>query len=85
MKRYMVRSRSGGWCERCRHRGRWVRASEVHHLRYPQRLGTEPLSWLVDLCGTCHDRAHGRGSRVTVMRCVWAMVVLLGVWWVVMG
>lgn len=29
---------------------------EVHHLKYPSVLGTEPLSDLMTLCNSCHKR-----------------------------
>ena len=29
---------------------------EVHHLRYPKTLGTEPISDLMTLCDKCHER-----------------------------
>lgn len=34
-------------------------AVSVHHLRYPKRLGTEPLTDLVAVCNHCHETSHG--------------------------
>src|SRR5262245_567972 len=34
------------------------RATVVHHIRYPKRLGEERLEWLYSLCAPCHDTIH---------------------------
>jgi len=40
-------------CRRC-----CKHATEVHHIKYPKTLGTEPLCWLVSLCRKCHNHTH---------------------------
>jgi hypothetical protein len=80
-KCFLVRQRSGGWCERCRARGRRSRASDVHHLTYV-RLFDEHLTDLEHLCRDCHRRAHGRGGGALRKAAAW--VILLGaVLWVI--
>ena len=34
------------------------RATVVHHVRYPMKLGEEKLEWLYSLCAPCHDTIH---------------------------
>lgn len=53
-KREAVRLRALGRCEFC-----GAAMAHVHHVRYPKRLGTEPLSDLIAVCKTCHDKSHG--------------------------
>ncbi|MGE0745272.1 MAG: HNH endonuclease [Rhodospirillales bacterium] len=54
-KRDAVRLRALGRCEFC---GAAMR--DVHHVRYPKTLGTEPDDDLLAVCGRCHDLSHGR-------------------------
>lgn len=54
-KRESVIRRANGICE---HQGCNARVEEVHHKRYPQRLGDEPLDWLEGLCARHHDERH---------------------------
>lgn len=54
-KREAVRLRALGRCEFCR-----AAMAHVHHVRYPKRLGDEPVSDLVAVCETCHAKSHGR-------------------------
>src|SRR5215467_5842909 len=82
-KRFLVAQRSGGWCERCRRRGKWRRAVEVHHKTYAHIFDERPHE-LIHLCGPCHDAAHNRPHLDGVA--VWVGVVLgvvLGVVWLV--
>lgn len=37
-------------------------ATEVHHLRYPRKLGTERLSDLVSVCTPCHRVLDGKAG-----------------------
>jgi len=37
----------------------WITVHHVHHVRYPKRLGDEPLSDLIAVCKSCHDKSHG--------------------------
>lgn len=54
-KREAVRLRALGRCEfAC---GRPM--AQVHHVRYPKRLGDEPLSDLLAVCDECHKKSHG--------------------------
>jgi hypothetical protein len=61
-RRRLVLQRAGGICEGCRCR----RASEIHHLEYPQGclpgspqwLAGEKLFQLVALCQECHADLH---------------------------
>lgn len=45
---------------------------EVHHLRYPKVLGTEPVSDLMTLCDKCHERLEnwkkGQKTNGTVVK-----------------
>jgi hypothetical protein len=45
---------------------------EVHHLRYPKVLGTEPVSDLMTLCDKCHERLEnwkkGHKTNGTVVK-----------------
>lgn len=46
--------REGGYkCWMCN-----ARATQVHHLKYPEKLGEEPLGWLVSICRRCHEEEH---------------------------
>lgn len=54
LKKWQVRQRSGGICEKCGKR----KAEHVHHLRYAQRRGLEPLEWLQHVCLRCHGDYH---------------------------
>lgn len=53
-KRDIARRRSLGRCEFC-----GAAMDHVHHIRYPKRLGDEPLSDLIAVCKSCHDKSHG--------------------------
>lgn len=33
---------------------------DVHHIRYPKNLGTEPLDDLIAVCRGCHNKSHGK-------------------------
>jgi len=35
-----------------------VRTKEVHHRRYPEKLGSEPVEWLMLCCRDCHKAIH---------------------------
>ena len=52
IKRAQVLNRDEDKCVGCRRE-----ASEVHHRTY-DNIGKEPLSDLVSLCGSCHDKIH---------------------------
>ena len=54
-KRDAAMSRAGGTCEMCEQRT----ATQVHHIRYPKRLGDEPLTDLLAVCRQCHEKGHG--------------------------
>ena len=41
---------------------------EVHHLKYPDVLGTEPLSDLMTLCRDCHKKLEDYKKGHTAMR-----------------
>jgi hypothetical protein len=59
LKRGQVHFRDKGECQarkngiQCK-----ARTREVHHLRYPRVLGTEPLEWLMLCCDKCHNAIH---------------------------
>lgn len=46
---------------------------EVHHLKYPDVLGTEPLSDLITLCSNCHKKLeeYKKGHINTKKYAVW--------------
>jgi 5-methylcytosine-specific restriction protein A len=55
---------AGGLCVRCAERGRYVRATVVHHIQPVEDrpdLRLEPGN-LMPLCRDCHEREHGRKS-----------------------
>lgn len=54
-KRSAVRMRALGRCEFC-----GSAMAHVHHVRYPKRLGNEPLTDLLAVCEGCHAKSHGR-------------------------
>lgn len=59
-KRAAAIERDGG---RCRAAGCGSSVNlQVHHLRYPKRMGDEPLDWLVTLCERHHMMLH-RGRK----------------------
>jgi len=35
----------------------------VHHTKYPETLGTEPLEYMQTLCADCHNVLHGGSPR----------------------
>lgn len=53
-KRLLVLRRCGDTCESCGQR----RAEHVHHLKYPETFGLEPLFDLVGVCVPCHRILH---------------------------
>ena len=53
-KRHVVFKRDNWTCAYC-----GARATQVHHLRYAKyNIGSEPIDWLVSVCGTCHEMVH---------------------------
>ena len=46
---------------------------EVHHLRYPKTLGTEPISDLMTLCDECHKKLENwkKGHRADIKMTKW--------------
>ena len=58
-KRTLVLQRS---TRRCEHPGCNRPVEEVHHKRYPEVWGNEPIDWLVALCVSHHREAHGKDS-----------------------
>lgn len=54
LKRELVMERSGGVCESCGQR----RAEHVHHRKYPEVFGLEPLWDLAAVCVPCHKIFH---------------------------
>lgn len=56
VKRALVVQRANGRCEQpgCNHA-----LEEVHHKRYPRVWGNEPIEWLIGLCESHHEQAHG--------------------------
>ena len=53
-ERELVFERCGGVCESCRQRS----ADQVHHLKYPDVFGLEPLWDLAAVCIPCHKIIH---------------------------
>lgn len=57
-KRLQVLKRCGGQCEAP---GCTLRATEIHHKKYPRhrsQLGNEPIEWLLGLCAAHHRDEH---------------------------
>jgi 5-methylcytosine-specific restriction endonuclease McrA len=54
VKRQLVLDRCGGFCESC---GQYD-AEHVHHLKYPETFGLEPLWDLRAVCKPCHKIIH---------------------------
>ena len=53
-KRYVVLKRDNWRCVYCGNR-----ATQVHHKRYLRnKIGKEPIEWLVSICKPCHDGIH---------------------------
>ena len=38
-------------------------ANQVHHTKYAEKLGTEPIEWLESVCTDCHRRLHGSSEE----------------------
>lgn len=55
LKREAVRSRSGGYCERC-----WSNTMDAVHHRTYERVGDERLSDLQAICDFCHEFLSGK-------------------------
>lgn len=53
-KRLLVLERAGNICESCGQ----ARATQVHHMRYPDTFGLEPLWDLRAVCADCHELIH---------------------------
>lgn len=53
-KRQLVLDRAGGVCEACGQK----EAQQVHHLKYPETFGLEPLWDLRAVCIPCHKIIH---------------------------
>lgn len=60
-KKKLVWRRAAGVCERCKER----KGAHVHHLRYAQRRGFEPLEWLQLVCLPCHGFYHPHHTFLT--------------------
>ena len=60
-KREAVIRRAHGVCE---HPSCSAYVREVHHERYPNRLGDEPIDWLVGLCERHHDERHQGNASI---------------------
>lgn len=58
-KRDRAMKRAGKVCEMCGQRP----PTQVHHIRYPKRLGDEPLTDLLAVCRQCHEKGHGMIER----------------------
>ena len=56
VQRRLVLDRAKGQCERCRQR----KGEHVHHLKYSDVIGHEPLDWLQLVCLRCHGEYHPR-------------------------
>jgi hypothetical protein len=54
VKRQLVLDRCGGICESCGQSD----AEHVHHLKYPETFGLEPLWYLRAVCVPCHELIH---------------------------
>jgi hypothetical protein len=54
-KRYIVLKRDNWRCVDCGNK-----ATEVHHEKYANDIGKEPIEWLVSICKTCHRRRHDK-------------------------
>jgi len=55
-KRYIVLRRDNYTCVYCGNK-----ATQVHHLKYAKnRIGKEPIEWLVSVCDECHEKRHRR-------------------------
>lgn len=57
--RRLAIKRDGGQCTKCKSK----KCLHVHHLKYPEHLGTEPLEYLQTLCEDCHNVLHGGSPR----------------------
>jgi 5-methylcytosine-specific restriction endonuclease McrA len=53
--RSLVLKRDGKRCIKCHTRKKLT----VHHIKYPDKLGTEPLDYMQTLCKRCHSETHG--------------------------
>jgi 5-methylcytosine-specific restriction endonuclease McrA len=53
-KRYIVLKRDDWKCTYC-----GLKATQVHHKRYlKNKIGKEPIDWLVSVCHNCHQKLH---------------------------
>lgn len=57
--RKLAINRDRSQCVKCGNK----RHLTVHHVRYPERFGTEPLDYLQTLCEDCHNVLHGGTPR----------------------
>jgi hypothetical protein len=55
LKKEMIKKRSKGICERCKHN----KSQAVHHLTYKRKY-KEQLDDLIDICNGCHDFIHAK-------------------------
>jgi len=67
-KRKIVLKRDSYTCQKCGVRS--YKGLHVHHIRYPEVLGTEPDEWLITLCPICHRAAHRYKKRGASNQCV---------------
>jgi predicted HNH restriction endonuclease len=52
-------------CVMCHRPLNQIRSVQVHHIRYPERFGTENVySDLCTLCGSCHIKIHNYYNRI---------------------
>ena len=51
---------------RCR--GCGEKATQVHHMRYPNKLGQERHEWLFSVCKSCHEEIHRRTASGMPLR-----------------
>lgn len=74
--RYEALKAAGFRCTRCGRGGQL----DAHHAHGYPRLGREDPRELVALCRRCHDRVHGRTSKVATIR---RMVMVL--FWLILA
>lgn len=51
-------------CEQCRSEGKYVPATEVHHIKPVADGGKNDVDNLMALCRRCHARIHGNLERI---------------------
>lgn len=65
-----IYERDGGQCVLCGGAG-----AHIHHIVFRSQGGKDEPDNLVTLCGSCHEKAHGRGNGAFTQKSIREMLL----------